>query len=372
MAPSRAFRTARPPWRAPNDKPVAASPGDPTGVWELHSTRRCAIREMSRQRQYVLDDFEPCYRQLLRDGRLAERARQALKRLDECRLCPRNCGARRTADEYGTCCTGQHALVESAFPHLGEEDCLRGQRGSGTIFFAQCNLHCVFCQNASLSHSRTGEELDAASLAALMLSLQRRGCHNVNLATPSHVVPQIIEAVALAAQAGLALPLVYNSSGYDGAAALALLDGVVDVYMPDLKFWEVETGRYLAGAPDYAEHARNALREMHRQVGVLRFGRDGLARRGVLVRHLVMPGLVDEGCACIEWIARELSPNTYVNVMAQYSPAHDVARPDDSGRRLSAGIDRRPSTAEIEAVHAAARAAGLWRLDQRHHSPRVV
>jgi putative pyruvate formate lyase activating enzyme len=255
-------------------------------------------------------------------------------------------------------------VVSSAFPHLGEEGCLRGTRGSGTIFFSGCSLRCAFCQNADISWLVTGCEQDAADLAATMLALQERGCHNVNLVTPTHVVPQLIEAVVIAAGLGLRLPIVYNSSGYDRAQTLALLDGVVDVYMPDFKFWRAETAARYASAPDYPDVARRALVEMHRQVGPLRFGEGGLARRGVLVRHLVMPGLTDESRAILEWLARELSPDTYVNVMAQYRPAWRVGEPDGSARRFSE-IDRTPRPAEIEAVYEAGREVGLWRFDQR-------
>jgi len=319
----------------------------------------------SEERFLVGDDFEAAYVALARSGALAERAREATERLRECHLCPRDCAARRLDDEYGTCKTGRLAVVGSAFPHMGEEDCLRGTRGSGTIFFAQCNLHCAFCQNADLSHARDGEEVSAARLASVMLQLAERGCHNINFVTPSHAVPQILEALVIAAEHGLALPLVYNTSGYDTVETLRLLDGVVDVYMPDFKFWQEETARRLAGAPDYPARARAALSEMHRQVGVLKMGSDGTARRGVLVRHLVMPGQGEESAAILEWLAREVSPDTYVNVMAQYHPAHHVGQPDAQGRRRFAEVARTPRPTELEEAHEAARRAGLWRLDER-------
>ncbi len=311
--------------------------------------------------------LEPAYLALLRDDRLQARAEEARLRLEACRLCPRECGARRLEGETGTCQIGARAVVSSAFPHLGEEDCLRGVRGSGTIFFSGCSLRCAFCQNADISWLVSGRELAADALAATMLALQERGCHNLNLVTPSHVVPQLIEAVALAAEQGLRLPIVYNSGGYDRVETLQLLDGIVDVYMPDFKFWRSETAARYANAPDYPEVARRALREMHRQVGPLQIGRDGLARRGVLVRQLVMPGLADESGAILEWLARELSPDTYVNVMAQYRPAWRVGEPSGSGRRF-AEIGRAPRAAEIAAVYEAGRQAGLWRFDERHAS----
>jgi putative pyruvate formate lyase activating enzyme len=315
--------------------------------------------------RFRVASFEPAYVALQQDGRLKTRAEQARFALEACRLCPRACGARRLDGETGSCGLGRRAVVSSAFSHFGEEDCLRGRRGSGTIFFSGCSLRCCFCQNADISWLVSGAELDAAELAATMLVLQERGCHNVNLVTPTHVVPQLIEALAIAAEQGLRLPIVYNSGGYDRAETLALLDGVVDVYMPDFKFWRSETAARYASAPDYPEVARRALVEMQRQVGALRFSADGLARRGVLVRHLVLPGLADESGAILEWLARELSPDTYVNVMAQYRPAWRVGQPDAATRRRFAEIDRTPRTAEIEAVYEAGREAGLWRFDQR-------
>jgi putative pyruvate formate lyase activating enzyme len=311
-----------------------------------------------------VEAFTPAYTALAQRGELADRARRATEMLRECHLCPRACGARRLDDEHGTCRTGRLAVVGSAFAHHGEEDCLRGREGSGTIFFAQCNLHCAFCQNADLSHARDGAELPAEELAAVMLELERRGCHNVNFVTPSHVVPQILEAVALAAERGFRLPLVYNTGGYDTVETLALLDGIVDVYMPDFKFWKPATAHVLAAAADYPERARAAIAEMHRQVGVLRMGRDGLARRGVLVRHLVMPAQTDESAAIFEWLARELSPDSFVNVMAQYHPAHRVGEPNGEGRSRFQDIDRPVRGSELEAACEAARRAGLWRFDE--------
>jgi putative pyruvate formate lyase activating enzyme len=317
--------------------------------------------------RFRLSSFEPAYLALSADGRLRERADRAQAALESCRLCPRACGARRLNDERGTCGGGRRAVVVSAFAHIGEEDCLRGRRGSGTIFFGGCSLRCAFCQNFDISWHGCGEELDAADLAATMLSLQDRGCHNVNLVTPTHVVPQLLAALPIAVEHGLRLPIVYNSGGYDTVETLSLLDGIVDVYMPDFKFWRAETAARYAAAPDYPDVTRAALAEMHRQTGVLRFSGDGLALRGVLVRHLVMPGLADESGAILEWLAGELSPDTYVNVMAQYRPDWKVREPNGSARRYPE-IDRRPNAAEIEAVFEAGREAGLWRFDHRRQS----
>ncbi len=318
-----------------------------------------------RSDRFRLDTPEPAYLALHRDGRLAERAAAARDALESCRLCPRGCEARRLEGRVGTCGIGRSAVVSSAFPHLGEEDCLRGRRGSGTVFFAGCGLRCAFCQNADVSWLRLGEERDAEDLAAIFLGLQERGCHNLNLVTPSHVVPQVLEALAAAAGRGFVLPIVYNSSAYDTVETLRLLDGVVDVYMPDFKFWREETAAHYAAAPDYPERARAAVLEMHRQTGPLRLGADGLARRGMLVRHLVMPGLVGESDAIFAWLASDVSPDTYVNIMGQYRPEWRVGEPDAAGRRLFGEIDRRPRPWEIDAAYESARRAGLWRFDAR-------
>jgi putative pyruvate formate lyase activating enzyme len=315
--------------------------------------------------RFRLDAVEPAYLVLHRDGRLADRAASARRVLESCRLCPRGCDARRLEGRVGTCGVGRNAMVSSAFPHLGEEDCLRGRRGSGTVFFAGCGLRCAFCQNADVSWLRRGEEHDAQDLASIFLWLQAQGCHNLNLVTPSHVVPQFLEALGLAAGRGLRLPVVYNSSGYDTVETLRLLDGVVDVYMPDFKFWRAETAECYAAAPDYPERARAALVEMHRQTGPLLLGADGLARRGVLLRHLVMPGLVEESAAILGWLAAEVSRDTYVNIMGQYRPEWRVGEPDGTGGARFEEVNRRPRSWEMDSVYEAARRAGLWRFDAR-------
>lgn len=310
---------------------------------------------------FVVEDWEPRYLALYRDGRLAARAEQARAELADCLACPRECGVNRLAGATGVCHVGRHAVVASAFPHHGEEDCLRGWKGSGTIFFSHCNLRCVFCQNWDISQRGVGRACTATRLAGIMLDLQRRGCHNINLVTPEHVVPQVIEALAEAVPAGLRVPIVYNTSAYDAMRSLRLIDGLVDIYLPDVKFWEPATARRLCRASDYPQQARKTLLEMHRQVGVLRFGTDGLARRGVLVRHLVMPGLERESAAIMDWLASALSRDTYVNIMGQYRPDHLVP-----GNPRFVDIDRCPTRDEMRAVREAAREAGLWRLDERH------
>jgi putative pyruvate formate lyase activating enzyme len=265
----------------------------------------------------------------------------------------------RLADERALCAIGRHAVVASHFPHFGEEDCLRGWNGSGTIFFSGCNLRCVFCQNWDISWQVRGEVVDPARLAEMMLEVQSRGCHNVNWVTPEHVVPQILEALPLAVAGGLRLPIVYNTSSYDSLHSLELMDGVVDVYMPDLKFWTADHARRYSRRADYPEVARRNVEEMNRQVGPLTFDEDGLAVRGVILRHLVMPGMLEETEAILRWVAEELGPDTYVNLMQQYHPAGLVTR--DEG---FAEIDRPLGRDEYERALELARSLGL-RLDQR-------
>ena len=264
--------------------------------------------------------------------------------LESCTVCPRDCGINRLEDEKKVCHVGRRAKVSSYFPHFGEEDCLRGWRGSGTIFFSWCNLKCVFCQNWDTSNEGHGAEVDARTLAAMMLELQARGCHNINFVTPEHVVPQILEALPYAIEGGLCLPLVYNTSAYDALHSLALMDGLVDIYMPDFKYWDAGRSHRYLKARDYPERARTAILEMHRQVGSLEVDARGLARRGVLVRHLVMPGSLEDTGRILRWLGEELAPDTYVNVMDQYHPAGHVAqhpeRWPELGRRLTSDEHR--------------------------------
>ncbi len=304
-------------------------------------------------------DFEPAYLALYRSGELARRVEEARQLLASCEVCPRNCRINRLANETKICRIGRYARVASAFPHFGEEDPLRGWRGSGTIFFSGCNLRCVFCQNWDISQQPAGPELRPEELAGVMLRLQEVGCHNINWVTPEHVVPQILEALLLAVEEGLRLPIVYNTSAYDSMHTLRLLDGVVDIYMPDFKFWSRERARRYLKAPDYPEVARQVIKEMHRQVGVLKMNEQGLARRGVLLRHLVMPGMLEETRAILTWVARELSPDTYVNVMAQYRPEYQVS--DNKYPEIN-----RPLTLdEYREALRIAEEVGLWRLDER-------
>ena len=295
------------------------------------------------------------------------RARRAVTLLGEerCAVCPRLCKVGRLRDERGLCGVGRRAVVASYFAHFGEENCLRGWNGSGTIFFSGCNLRCVFCQNYDISWEIQGERVSPDRLAHMMLELQAMGCHNINLVTPEHVVPQIVEAVPRAMAEGLRLPIVYNTSAYDSMDSLALMEGIVDVYMPDLKYATVEASRRYSRRADYAEVARATIKEMNRQVGTLRFDQRGLARRGLLLRHLVMPGMLDETEAVLRFVADELGPDTYVDLMAQYYPAGLVGKAGRAGEVQFGEIDRHLHRDEYLQAVQVGRSLGLRRLDAR-------
>ncbi|MFQ5829631.1 MAG: radical SAM protein [Candidatus Methylomirabilia bacterium] len=301
--------------------------------------------------------FEPAY---LRLGveEVEKRAEEAIAAIASCQVCPRNCRVDRLHDKRAACKSGRHSLVSSHFSHFGEEDCLRGWNGSGTIFFSRCNLRCVFCQNFDISQAGEGVLVRPDQLAGMMLDLQARGCHNINFVTPEHVVPQILEALPLAIREGLRLPIVYNTGAYDSLESLRWMDGIVDIYMPDFKVWGGAVAKRYLRAPDYPEAARAAIREMHRQVGPLVMDEHGVAKRGVLVRHLVMPGMLEETRQIMTWLA-EQSPDTYVNVMEQYHPAGAVSA------EKYPEINRTLLGDEYVAAVRSAREAGLWRLDER-------
>jgi putative pyruvate formate lyase activating enzyme len=305
--------------------------------------------------------FTPAYLMAHKEGRLRDKVDEALAHLGpSCRACPRLCkGVDRLANQFGVCKVGRQARVASAFPHFGEEDVLRGWCGSGTIFFSWCNLRCVFCQNFETSQLGEGEELDARGLARLMVALQKQGCHNINFVTPEHVAPQIVEALPHAIALGLRLPLIYNTSAYDSLEGLRVLDGLVDIYMPDFKLWDEAASRLYLSAVNYPQVAREVIREMHQQVGELKVDEDGLALRGVLVRHLVMPGRLEDTRQIVGWLA-ELSRDTYLNLMDQYYPAWKAK----TNPRF-ADINRCVSRPEMTQAVGLARAAGLWRLDDR-------
>jgi putative pyruvate formate lyase activating enzyme len=291
------------------------------------------------------------YLVLAGSGELERRAAEAHELLGErCMVCPRGCKVDRRADVPGLCAIGRHAVVASYFPHFGEEDCLRGWRGSGTIFFSGCNLRCVFCQNHDISWEVRGERVSPERLAGMMLELQAIGCHNINWVTPEHVVPQILEALPLAIDGGLRLPIVYNTSAYDSLDSLGLMEGVVDVYMPDFKLWTREASRRYLKRGDYADVARETIKEMHRQVGDLELDDEGLARRGLILRHLVMPGLLEETEQILRFVAAELGPGCYVNLMAQYYVSGRVGK-DGEYMEIARGIYREEYEQALELAH---------------------
>ena len=301
--------------------------------------------------------MEPSYLKLYHDGELSIRLEKALGLMESCRLCPRMCGANRLEGETGYCRTGRKAKVASYNAHFGEESPLVGRYGSGTIFVSSCNLLCSFCQNYDISHMDEGVEVEHEHMAAMMIHLAERGCHNINFVTPSHVVPQIIEALISAIGQGLRVPLVYNSGGYDRKESLEILDGVFDIYMPDFKFWDGKWADIYCNAPDYGNVAKEAIKEMHRQVGDLVIDDDGIALRGLLVRHLVMPNHVAETEKIMGFLERQISPNTYINIMDQYRPCGTADQDEFINRRLTAQ--------EYKDAVNAAREAGLNRLDPR-------
>ncbi len=300
--------------------------------------------------------FEPAYIQTFENGALSEKIKKARRLLSPCSLCPRKCRVDRLGGETGVCNTATQAWVSSYNPHFGEESPLVGTHGSGTIFFTHCNLMCLFCQNFDISHQGHGQEVSDEQLAAIMLALQQQGCHNINFVTPSHVVPQILTALDIAIQQGLEVPLVYNSGGYDRPETLKLLEGVFDIYMPDFKFWNREIAENACQAGDYADVACKALKEMHRQVGDLITDDAGVARQGLIIRHLVLPGGVAGTRHIMRFIAREISTRSYVNIMAQYRPCGRAAEIKELNTFLS--------PADYQNALQQATEEGITRLDQ--------
>lgn len=266
--------------------------------------------------------YEPAYIKTHREGKLAEKVRKAYKLMESCSLCGHYCRVNRLKRETGFCRAGDKLRVSSFGPHHGEESPLVGHYGSGTIFFTGCNLGCVFCQNYDISQMERGSRYRADKLARTILYIQSLGCHNINFVTPTHQLPMILEAVLISADLGLNLPIVWNCGGYESPEALEILDGVVDIYMPDFKYWDEETARKYSKAPNYPEIARAALKEMHRQTGDLVMDEYGTAQRGLLARHLVMPDGLAGTEEFVRWLAQEVSRNTYLNVMAQYHPCY--------------------------------------------------
>jgi putative pyruvate formate lyase activating enzyme len=299
-------------------------------------------------------DDDPSYLALYRTSELQRRIARLERLLHACTLCPRDCLVNRTSGELGLCKAGHQLMLAAAFPHFGEEPPLSGQGGSGAIFISWCNLLCQFCQSWEVNHRGEGVPIDARELAEIMFDLQCQGCHNINLVTPTHYTPQLIAALPWAIEQGFRLPLVYNCGGYESLEVIQLLDGIVDIYLPDIKFLDSRaSGRYLDGAEDYPEVVRTVLKEMHRQVGDLVLDTHGIAQRGLLVRHLVMPGLTQDSKAVLRFIADELSPQTYVNIMDQYRPCFQAER--------SPEIARRTTPAEHRAVVEMAHRLGLHR-----------
>jgi putative pyruvate formate lyase activating enzyme len=313
------------------------------------------------------DTFEPAYLRLTRCGKMQERVASAFQHMVKCDLCAWECQVDRQAGNLGICRSGTKARISSYGPHLGEEDPLRGWRGSGTIFFARCNMRCQFCQNYDISQTEAGEELESDQLAAIMLELQNSGCHNINLVSPSHVVPPILAAIWSAAQNGLCLPIVYNTGGYDSLCTLHLLDGVIDIYMPDMKYASSPIARKYSKIPHYPQSNQAAVKEMHRQVGELQVDAQGLAKRGLLVRHLVLPNGLAGTAEIVRFLAEEISPDTYLNLMDQYHPAFNVSQYPNQFPKL-----RRPVTRqEYQTARELALAAGLHRFDERRWQSRI-
>jgi putative pyruvate formate lyase activating enzyme len=279
--------------------------------------------------------YTPPYIELSENNRLKERIRSLNEILSECRLCPRHCGVNRTEGELGYCRAGSDLMISSVFPHFGEEAPLVGYRGSGTIFLTHCNLRCLFCQNYDISHLGRGEKASLSQLANYMIRLQDMGCHNINFVTPTHYVPQIVASLPEAIELGLRIPLVYNCSGYESLTVTKLLDGIIDIYMPDAKYAGEEPAKKFSNAPDYPDVLKEVLKEMHRQVGDLQMDENGIAQRGLLIRHLVMPGNLGGTEDLMQFIAKEISQDSYVNVMQQYRPEYRSRDYPELSRRIT-------------------------------------
>lgn len=282
-----------------------------------------------------MNEHLPAYIRLYKEGELKKRVESLWERLRSCVVCPHHCKVNRLEDERGFCRAGKDMVIDGYGPHFGEEEVLVGTRGSGTIFFSYCTLKCVFCQNCEISHYGEGYEVSPSELAHIMLSLQRKGCHNVNLVSPSHYVPQIAEAISIAAGYGLKIPIVYNTGGYDEVDTLKLLDGVIDIYMPDIKFGDNERAKKYTKSARYFDRVKAAIKEMHRQVGDLKTDSRGIAYRGLLVRHLIMPNNLADTDKVMEFIATDISKDTLVNIMAQYYPAHKSYAFSELARRIT-------------------------------------
>jgi putative pyruvate formate lyase activating enzyme len=296
------------------------------------------------------------YLELFHSGDLKERTEKAKTLLDSCSVCPRCCGVNRLRGELGKCRTAGEAFVSSYGPHFGEEAPLIGRHGSGTIFFTNCNLRCLFCQNYTISQLGEGERVSKNELAHMMLLLQSQGCHNINFVSPTHVVPQMLEALEVAIGLGLFIPLVYNSGGYDSVETLKILDGIIDIYMPDIKYSDEKIAKELSGIENYPEINRAAIREMHRQVGDLQTDREGIAQQGLLVRHLILPNDLAGTKEVVNFLAREVSRHTYINILDQYHPCYQAFQ--------NPSLARLTSAQEFQGAIELALRAGLSRLDK--------
>jgi len=304
-----------------------------------------------------MPDFQPSYLKLLSSGKFSERVEKAYERLSICDVCAWECPVDRRAGMIGVCRTGMRAKVSSYGPHLGEEDPLRGWRGSGTIFLTRCNLRCQYCQNHDISQSDSGSETEPEDIAVMMLELQSRGCHNINFVSPSHVVPQLMAAVMIAAKAGLKIPLVYNTGGYDSIVMLKLLDGIVDIYMPDMKYADSKIARKYSKIRDYPQVNQAAVREMYRQVGDLKLDNRSVATRGLLVRHLVLPNNLAGTDQIVQFLATEISSDTYLNLMDQYRPTYKAHQYPELNRSITHD--------EYQAAVQMAQKAGIKNLDHQ-------
>jgi putative pyruvate formate lyase activating enzyme len=300
-----------------------------------------------------MGEFVPVYRKLKSDE-LDEKIEKAYNLMDSCRLCPRECKVNRLEDELGLCRVGREAIVASYGPHFGEEPPLVGRRGSGTIFMAGCNLKCVYCQNYDISHLVYGQTVSVEKIAKFMIALQDQGCHNINFVTPTHVVPQILASLKIAVKQGLSVPLVYNCGGYESVETLKILDGVFDIYMPDVKYADDKVAQRLSKAEDYFPVVKKSLVEMHRKVGDLVLDKHGIALRGMIVRHLVLPNGLAGTDKVASFIAEEISKNTYFNIMLQYRPCYKA---DEYPQ-----VDRCPTVKEYKSAVKTAKDKGLTRL----------
>jgi putative pyruvate formate lyase activating enzyme len=279
--------------------------------------------------------FEPSYIKLNKSGEIKERIEKLYKILESCELCPRKCKVNRMKGEKGSCKSGKELVISSYGPHFGEERELVGRYGSGTIFLTNCNLLCVYCQNYDISHLGHGKKTSISDAAEIMKGLQKRGCHNINFVTPTHYAPQLVEALEAAANRGLRLPVVWNCGGYESVEVIKLLEDIVDIYMPDMKYSDVEPGRRYSNTPDYFERSKEAVREMHRQVGDLKVDERGIAYRGLLIRHLVLPNNLAGSEKVLKFISEELSKESYVNIMAQYRPSGKAYQYEELRRRIT-------------------------------------